>query len=302
MARPTLNDLAAFSAVASQRSFRRAAESLGLSRSALSHSLSGLEQSLGVRLLHRTTRSVAPTEAGARLLERLGPVLRDLDAALDGLAEAGAAPSGPLRINSNRSGTRFLLDHVVPGFLASHPAVELDLVTEGRLVDIVEAGFDAGVRLAEAVPRDMIAVPLGGEVRFLAVAAPDYLRRHPPIVAPDDLLRHACIRQRLPGGRRYRWEFSRHGQAVAIDVPGPLTLDDNDLMVQAALAGLGIAYVPEAFAQAPLGSGALLPVLEAWCPYEPGLRLYYPGHRHVPAALRAFIDLLKQANRQLAGR
>ncbi|MDQ1081492.1 LysR family transcriptional regulator [Pseudoroseomonas cervicalis] len=297
MPRPTLNELAAFSAIARQRSFRKAADTLGVSRSALSHALGGLEQSLGLRLLHRTTRSVSPTEAGARLLERLEPVLRELDAALDGLAEAGAAPAGPLRINANRSGAAWLLRHVVPDFLARHPAVELDLVSEGRLVDIVEHGFDAGVRLAESVPADMIAVPLGGEVRFLAVAAPSYLAAQPPIAAPEDLRHHRCIRQRLPSGKRYRWEFSRHGQDIALDVPGSLTLDDNDLMVRAASDGLGIAYVPEPFAADALREGRLVPVLEAWCPPIPGLVLYYPGRRHVPAALRAFIDALRAVQR-----
>ncbi|WP_338661283.1 LysR family transcriptional regulator [Pararoseomonas sp. SCSIO 73927] len=296
MPRPTLNDLAAFSAVASQRSFRRAADTLGVSRSALSHALIGLEQNLGVRLLNRTTRSVSPTEAGNRLLERLGPVLQDLDAALDGLTETGATPSGTLRINANKSGARLLLGHVVPRFLERYPGVELDLVSEGRLVDIVEEGYDAGVRLAEAVPRDMIAVPLAGEVRFIAIASPAYLGGHPPVTTPDDLRQHSCIRQRLPSGKRYRWEFSRRGEDITIDVPGPLTLDDNDLMVQAAAAGLGIAYVPEAFARKRLRAGQLVTVLDDWCPPEPGLMLYYSGRRHVPAALRAFIDILKEAN------
>ncbi|WP_338665293.1 LysR family transcriptional regulator [Pararoseomonas sp. SCSIO 73927] len=300
MPRPTLNDLAAFSAVAGQRSFRKAADQLGVSRSALSHALNGLELRLGVRLLHRTTRSVSPTEAGARLLERLDPVLRDLDAALDGLTETGAAPAGPLRINANRSGARWLLRRVVPAFRARYPGVELDLVSEGRLVDIVEGGFDAGVRLAEAVPRDMIAVPVAGEVRFVAVASPAYLAGRPPLTVPDDLERHDCIRQRLPSGKRYRWEFSRHGTSIAVDAPGALTLDDNDLMVQAAADGLGIAYVPEPFAREVLRAGGLVTVLDEWCPPGPGLMLYYPGRRHVPAALKAFIGVLREANRDAA--
>lgn len=300
MIKPALSDLEAFAAVAHHRSFRKAADELGLSRSTLSHTLIALEKTLGLRLLHRTTRSVSPTDAGARLLERVGPLLRDLDMALDGLAADAGEPAGRLRINANRSAARFLLAHVVPPFLRRHRRVELDLVSEGRLVDIVQQGFDAGVRLAEAVPQDMIAVPVGGAVRFVAVASPGYLAAHSPPVTPDDLCHHACIRQRLPSGKRYRWEFVRSGEEMAVDVPGPLTLDDSDLMVEAAGDGLGIAYVPEPVAQQALEAGQLVVVLPDWSPPLPGLMLYYPANRHTPAALAAFIDCLKEANRRMA--
>jgi DNA-binding transcriptional LysR family regulator len=293
MTRPTLNDLAAFAAVAEHRSFRKAADALGVSRSALSHTLLNLEENLGVRLLNRTTRSVSPTDAGTRLLARLDPVLRDLDAALDTLADT-RGPSGSLRINTNKGAARVLLQGIVPEYLARYPDIELDLVTEGRLIDIVEQGFDAGIRLGEAVPRDMIAVRLGGDFRFLAVASPHYLAGRPPLTVPDDLGQHQCIRQRLPSGKRYRWEFNRRGEDIAIDPPGHLTLDDNDLMVQAAADRLGIAYVPESYARPLLDSGRVVTVLEDWCPPIPGLTLYYPGHRHVPSALRALIDLIKE--------
>ncbi|UHD45807.1 LysR family transcriptional regulator [Aureimonas altamirensis] len=297
MTRPSLNDLASFAAIANHRSFRKAAEIMGVSRSALSHAMIGLEKTLGVRLLNRTTRSVSLTEAGARLLAHLGPVLQDLDTALDSLSDARGTPSGTLRINANKSGAAILLRDVIPPFLAHHPEVEIDLVSEGRLVDIVEQGFNAGVRLTEAVPQDMVAVRFGGDVRFIAVASPDYLERHDPPTAPDDLHAHRCIRQRLPSGKRYRWEFSRHGAEVIVDVPGTLTLDDNDLLVDAAARGLGIAYVPEGFARTLLDSGLLVTVLEDWCPPSPGLALYYPRNRHVPSTLRAFIDTLKAINR-----
>ncbi|RZN14585.1 LysR family transcriptional regulator [Bradyrhizobium sp. Leo121] len=295
MPRPSLNDLAAFASVANLRSFRRAAETIGVSRSALSHAMIALERNLGIRLLNRTTRSVSLTEAGARLLAHLGPVLQDLDTALDSLAEVRGTPSGTLRINANKSGAAILLRDVIPHFLAQHPEVEIDLVSEGRLVDIVEQGFDAGVRLAEAVPQDMVAVRFGGDARFIAVASPAYLEGRDPPITPDDLHAHRCIRQRLPSGKRYRWEFSRHGAEVVVDVPGVLTLDDNDLIVEAAADGLGIAYVPESFARTLLDSGHLVAVLEDWCPPIPGLALYYPRNRHVPSALRAFIDTLKAA-------
>ncbi|RCS25692.1 LysR family transcriptional regulator [Phyllobacterium salinisoli] len=294
MPKPTLNDLAAFAAVAEHRSFRKAADQLGVSRSALSHALRGLEQDVGVRLLNRTTRSVSPTDAGARLLAQLGPVLRGFDEALDSLADIRGVPSGALRINASKGAARFLLHSLVPEFLALCPAVELDLVSEGRLVDIVKEGFDAGVRLGEAVPQDMIAVRIAGDTRFLTVASPGYLARHARPAMPDDLSNHQCIRQRLPSGKRYRWEFGKHGEEIAIDAPGTLTLDDNDLMVEAATAGLGIAFVPESFAQDRLEDGRLVTVLEDWCPWIPGLTLYYPGHRHVPSSLRALIDLATQ--------
>lgn len=295
MAKPTLADLNAFSAIATYRSFRRAADELGVARSSLSHAMIGLETDLGVRLLHRTTRSVSPTEAGERLLQRLRPVLDDLDAALDAIADDRGRPSGTLRINVNEAAGRMLIGTVVPRFLECCPEMELDLVCEGRLVDIVEGGFDAGVRLRESVPQDMIAVNLGGDARFVAVASPAYLTQHGTPEAPDDLNRHRCIRQRLPSGKRYRWEFERNGCEVSVDVPGPLTLDNTGLMIEAAAAGLGIAYVPERAARAQLDDESLRMVLENWCPWIPGLCLYYPGHRHVPAGLRVFIDVLRES-------
>jgi DNA-binding transcriptional LysR family regulator len=302
MARPNLNDLAVFVAVAEQRSFRKAADVLGVSRSALSHALRGLEQDLGLRLLNRTIRSVSPSAAGARLLARRGPVLHDLDTALDTLAEIRGAPRGRLRINANKGAARLLLREVVPRFLEKYPEVELDLVAEGRLVDIVGQGFDAGVRLGEAVPQDMIAIRIGGDMRFLAVASPAYLSGRIPPAKPDDLRHHRCICQRLPSGRRYRWEFAKHGEETSIDVPGALTLDDNDLMVEAAADGLGIAYVPESFARPLLDAGRLVALLDGWCPFIEGLTLYYPDRRHVPSPLRAFIDVLQEINPRLRQR
>jgi DNA-binding transcriptional LysR family regulator len=295
MARPSLNELDALVTLARHLSFQNAAGALGISRSALSHAIIGLERTLGVRLFNRTTRSVSLTDAGLRLLERLSPALRSLDAALDGVAEERGDPSGRLRINASKGPAQFLLRHVVPQFLARYPLVELDLVSDGRLVDIVAEHFDAGVRLYEAVPQDMIAVRFGGPARFVAIAAPDYLAGRRPLETPDDLRGHSCIRQRLPSGKRYRWEFNRRGEEIAIDPPGLLTLDDNDLMVQAAMDGIGIAFVPESFAREALRSHRLVEVLPDWSPPFPGLALYHPANRYVPAALRAFIDVLKAA-------
>jgi DNA-binding transcriptional LysR family regulator len=292
--KPTLTDLSALAMIAAHRSFRKAADALGLSPSTLSHMMRTLEANIGVRLLHRTTRSVSPTEAGERLVARLTPVLRDLDLALEEVEVFRSRPSGTLRINSGEVGARLLLSSVIPVFLARHPEMSLDLVTEGRLVDIVAQGFDAGIRLGEAVPQDMIAVRFGGEVRFLAVAAPTYLAKHPVPKTPDDLKNHACIRFRLPSGKLFRWEFEKHGQELNIDVSGPLTLDNVELMVESAAKGLGVAYASERSVRPYIESGKLVTVLEDWCPSIQGLFLYYPGHRHVPPGLRAFIDILKE--------
>ena len=202
--KPALSDLTAFLAIVGHRSFRKAADELGLQPSTLSHMMRTLEANMGVRLLHRTTRSVSATEAGARLAARLQPVLRDFDLALQEVDAFRAQPSGTLRINASEVAARLLLHSVVPAFLARHPAISLDLVTEGRLVDVVAEGFDAGIRLGEAVPSDMVAVRFGGEVRFLTVASPAYLATHGTPRTPDDLQRHACIRFRLPSGKPYR--------------------------------------------------------------------------------------------------
>ncbi|WP_410013641.1 LysR family transcriptional regulator [Sodalis sp. C49] len=296
MKKPDLADLTAFAAIVAHRSFRKAADELGLSPSTLSHMMRVLEQNMGVRLLHRTTRSVAPTEAGERLVSRLRPLLRDLDSALEDVNEFRDRPSGILRINASEPAARQLLARVVPAFLARYPEMSLDLVTENRLVDIVAGGFDAGVRLGEALPQDMIAVRFGGEVRFVTVAAPAYLAGRRPPQTPDDLKRHECIRLRLPSGKIFRWEFARNGQEIALDVPGALTLDHLGLMAESAAAGLGIAYLPAPVAQPYIDQGKLIRVLEEWCPPIPGLFLYYPGNRHVPLGLRAFIAVLKEVD------
>jgi DNA-binding transcriptional LysR family regulator len=291
---PTLADLKAFQLVAARRSFARAAGEMGVSRSALSHAMRALENDLGVRLLHRTTRSVSPTQAGEHLLTRLGPLLSDLDRVLDEVARDDMALRGTLRINGSEGAIRHLLRTVVPRYVAMYPDMELDLVADGRLVDVVAEGFDAGVRLGEAVPKDVIAVRVSDDLRFVAVASPRYLRRHGRPAVPEDLHAHRCIRQRLPSGSRYRWEFARHGQPYAIDPPGALTLDNSRLMVEAALDGLGIAYVPESYAREALARRRLVTVLDDWCPAIPGLFLYFPGNRHVPAGLQALVKLLRE--------
>ena len=281
-------------AIVAHRSFRKAAGELGLAPSTLSHMMRAMEKKMGVRLLHRTTRSVAPTEAGERLAAQLGPALKNVDAALEAVDTFRGGPRGTLRINSNISASRLLLKQVIPTFLARYPEMTVDLVSEGRLVDIVAEGFDAGVRLREAVPQDMVAVPFGGAAQFVAVASPAYVEKHGSPAVPDDLARHTCIRLRLPSGKLYRWEFEKNGEEIAIEVPGSLILDNIDLMAEVAAAGLGIAYLPRLAAEPSLESGRLVALLDDWCPRIDGLCLYYPGHRHVPAGLRAFIDMMRE--------
>lgn len=300
MTRPSLNDLTAFVAVATQRSFRRAADDLGMAPSTLSHAMRALEQRMGVRLLNRTTRSVAPTEAGLRLLEQLHPALAGLDAALDSVAAFRGDRSqvaGTVRLNAPPLAASLLIHDVLPRMVERFPEVTVDVVAEGRLVDIVAGGFDAGMRLAGAVPRDMIAVPFGQPVGFICVAAPAYLKRAGTPKTPDDLMRHRCIRHRLPGGKLYRWEFARGKQALVVDPPGSVILDDDRLMAEAAVQGLGIAYVAAAAAAAALKAKQLRAVLADWMPAAEALAVYYPGHRAVPPALRALLDVVKESGK-----
>ncbi|WP_332685244.1 LysR family transcriptional regulator [Bosea sp. (in: a-proteobacteria)] len=293
MTRPSLNDLTAFMTVATRRSFRRAADELGTAPSTLSHAMRALEERMGVRLLNRTTRSVSPTEAGFELLNRLQPALATLDEALDSIAIFRGSVAGTVRINAPRLGASLLVRDVLPEMAERFPGVVVDLVAEGKLIDIVSAGFDAGVRLVDSVPKDMIAVPFAGAVSFICVASPAYLERFGEPATPDELERHRCIGHRVPNGKLYRWEFERAGQALTIEAAGSVILDDEELMVDAAIKGLGIAYVASLAAEAALAEGHLRQVLTAWTPAPEKIAIYYPGHRAVPPALRAFLDAVK---------
>jgi len=293
MVHPSLNDLTAFVTVATRRSFRRAADELGTAPSTLSHAMRALEERMGVRLLNRTTRSVSPTEAGSALLERLRPALATLDDALDSVAAFRGNVAGTVRINAPRLGATLLVRDVLPAMSQRFPDVVVDLVVEGKLIDIVAGGFDAGLRLLDSVPKDMVAVPFAGMVSFICVASPAYLERFGEPGTPDDLARHRCIGHRVPNGKLYRWEFARAGQALKIDTAGPVILDDEELMVEAAIEGLGIAYVVSPAAEAALACGQLRQVLNPWTPAPERIAIYYPGHRAVPPALRAFLDVVK---------
>ena len=292
-----LTELEAVQAVARHRNFRSAATQLGLSRSALSHAIAALESRLGARLFHRTTRSVTLPEAGERFVADTAPALRDIREAIGRLADHRAEPSGTLRINASAGAARQIMAPIILEFVRRHPRVTVDIVTEGKLVDIVLEGFDLGVRLAETVPRDMISVPLGPPQRFAVVGSPEYFATHPTPLAPSDLAAHRCIRSRLPGGGIYRWEFERHGELLEIDGAGPLLLDDPLLMLEAARAGVGLAYLTEWNVADDLAAGRLVRVLEDWTPAFPGLCLYYPGRRHLAAHHRAFVDLVRETAR-----
>lgn len=285
--------LTVFLSVAAHRSFRAAAIELDVTPSAVSHSVKSLEQRLDVRLFNRTTRSVSLTDAGERLAAKLRPAVSSIAEALQVVDDFREAPSGTVRINSSEGAIRLVLLPVLARFARDYPQVHLDIVSDGRLSDVVADGFDAGIRLAEAVPQDMIAVRLTETARFAAVASPGYFAAHGRPAVPQDLHRHACIRFRFDSGAIYRWEFERHGMTETINVTGPLTLTDQPLMVEAAIQGIGIAFVPDHLVVGALADGRLERILEDWCPAFPGLCLYYPGHRHVSAGLRALIAAIR---------
>ncbi|MCQ4159310.1 LysR family transcriptional regulator [Roseomonas sp. GC11] len=292
-----LSDLNAFLAVARAGGFRDGARLLGASPSGVSEAVRRLEAGLGVRLLHRTTRSVVPTEAGARLLERLGPALGEVEAALDVVNGFRDRPAGTLRLNVPVSAARLVLPRIVPPFLATYPEIQLEVTAEDSFVDLLSAGCDAGIRYDERLEQDMIAVPIGPRVqRYALAAAPDYLRRHGRPAHPRDLLGHACLRGRFSSGTVMAWEFERGGELVRVEPKGPLLVGigaATDLAVEAAVAGTGILYLFEAWLQPYFERGALEPILEPWWQAFSGPFLYYSGRRLVPAPLRAFIDFIR---------
>jgi DNA-binding transcriptional LysR family regulator len=291
-----LGDLDAFVAVARAKGFRDGARASGGSASGLSEAVRRLEARLGVRLLNRTTRSVVPTEAGARLLERLGPALTEVDAALDVVNVFRDRPAGTLRLNVPVSAVRLVLPAIVPPFLAAYPDIKLEVIAEDSFVDVLAAGCDAGIRFDERLEQDMIAVPIGPrEQRFATAAAPAYLNRRGRPAHPRDLLGHACLRGRFASGTMPAWEFERDGKLVRVDPTGPLLVGiggASDLAVEAAVAGTGIIYIFEDWLRPYFKSGALEGVLEPWWLRFSGMFLYYPGRRLVPPPLRAFIDFI----------
>ena len=297
MRRADLADLTAFVAVADNLSFRAAAAHIGVTPSALSHTMRQLEDRLGVRLLNRTTRSVALTDAGVRLLGRARPAVEQISRALDDLKSEQGHPFGRLRLHVSHFAGMAVIAPVWARFLSTFPDVQLEVHADEALVDIVAKGFDAGISSKDLAAADMIAVRVMGPMRVTVVGAPAYFAQRRPPRTPDDLARHSCVQYRLASdGAVFEWAFERDGKSRRLSVAGRVTVNDPDLAMRAAVDGLGIAYTVEALADPFLRSGQLVRVLEDWLPSFEGLFLYYPGHRQVPVALRALINMLRTAN------
>lgn len=294
MRREELADLGAFHAVAREQSFTRAAARLGTSQSALSHTIRRLEERLGVRLLSRTTRKVSVTDAGERLLRTLGPALDDIAAELESLSELRDKPAGSIRITTPEHAVRTLLWPKIEKLLPGYPDVNVELNVNNGFVDIVAERFDAGVRLGEAVAKDMIAMRIGPDLRMAAVAAPAYFHNRPRPRTPHDLAEHRCINLRFPtAGGLYAWEFEKDGREVKVRVQGQLTFNASLLIIDAALAGLGIAYVVDDLVLPMVRAGRLVQVLEDWCPPFPGYHLYYPSRRQHSPAFALLVEALR---------
>jgi len=294
MRRENVHDLLAFLAVARERSFTRAAAKLGVSQSALSHTVRQLEARLGIRLLTRTTRSVAPTPAGERLLLNVGPRFEEIEAELDQLTELREKPAGTIRITSSEYAADAVLWPKLARFLPAYPDIKVEIVTDNRLADIVAERFDAGVRNGEQVAKDMIAVRIGPDMRMAVVGAPAYFRKRPRPKTPQDLVEHDCINLRLPTlGGLYAWEFERDGRELRVRVEGQLTFTGTTQMLNAALAGFGLAYVPEELVQPHIAKRRLTRVLEDWCPPFSGYHLYYPSRRQASPAFALLVEALR---------
>ena len=290
-------ELSAFAEVATRRSFARAAAQLGVSRSTLSETIRGIEEKLGVRLLNRTTRSVAPTEAGERLLARLMPLLDDFEVALDSVNDFRSTPAGQLRLTVPPPVAQLLIAPLLARFLAAHPKITLEVSADGILRDIVKERFDAGIRPGERIDRDMIAMRIGADLRGAVVAAPSYLEVHPRPTRPQDLQAHNCIRLRFPSGALLPWTFEKLNKRFEVAIDGNLIVNEQSMQLQAAVDGVGVAYSLLDVVEEPVRTGRLVVLLEDWMPRPPDLYLYYPSRRQIPAPLQAFIDFLRREER-----
>src|SRR5437762_3860056 len=294
MPRQTLSDLLAFLAVANERSFTRAAAKLGVSQSALSHTVRGLEERLGLRLLSRTTRSVAPTEAGERLIRTVGPRFEEIDAELVALSALREKPAGTIRITTGEHAAETILWPALARLLPDYPDIRVELTIDYGLTDIVTERYDAGIRLGEQVAKDMIAVRIGPDFRMAVVGTPGYFAAHPKPARPQDLVAHSCINMRLPTyGGIYAWEFEKRGRALRVRVDGQLVFNTITLRMNAVLAGLGLAYLPEDQVQAHLADGRLIRVLADWCAPFSGYHLYYPSRRQLTPAFAVLVAALR---------
>lgn len=294
MTRLGLHDLEAVVAVARRYSFRGAALELGMSTTALSNAVGKLETHLGVRLFNRTTRSVSLSDAGRLFVESVRPALQDIHGAMDAARSKQANPTGTLRINSYATAAREILSPLLLEFIRRYPQVHIDLVTEGKLLDIVAEGFDLGVRRATLVPSDMMAISLGRPQRNVVIGSPDYFKSYGTPSTPTDLLQHRCIRIRLPNGALFRWRFEKDGEPLLIDVNGPMTLDEASLSRGTVLEGMALGYVIERDVREDIEAGRLISVLKEWMPPSDELCIYYPGRRNPSAAHRAFVELARE--------
>ncbi len=294
MHRSGLIELEVVLAVANRLSFRAAARELGMSATAVSRIVASLETQLKVRLFNRSTRSVALTPAGERYIERIAPALAEIQRVSEEIATTSDTPTGTLRINAPQESVSLLYQPLIEVYLQRYPHMRLDITSESRMVDIVAEGYDAGIRLAESVPQDMIAVSLTPDIRMLVVATPEYFATHGTPQSPEDLLQHLSIGMRMSHGGIYHWELERHQQKFSLNIPPRIVLNEMQAIRRAVLSGVGIAFISEWFVQEDIAQGRLVSVLEEWCPSFGGLRLYYPGRRHVPPGLKAFIALAQE--------
>lgn len=294
MHRSGFTELEVVLAVAHRQSFRAAARELGMSATAVSNAVAGLESRLNVRLFNRSTRSVALTPAGERYVERIAPALAEIQRASEEIATVPDTPTGTLRINAPQESVSMLYEPLLEEYLRRYPQMRLEITSESRMVDIVAEGYDAGIRLAESVPQDMIAVPLTRDIRMLIVATPDYLAEHGTPQAPDDLKQHHSVGMRMSHGGVYHWELERHQQKFSVNVPPRIVLNEMRAIRRAALSGIGLAFISDWFVDEDVAAGRLVSVMAEWCQPFGGLRLYYPGRRHVPPGLKAFIELVHE--------
>ncbi len=294
MDREDWGSLAAFAVVAEERSFTRAAARLGVSPSALSHTLRRLEEKLGVQLLARSTRNVSTTQVGERLLAQLNPAINEISNAIEQLAQTSGRPSGHVRISAPGEAARRVIAPALPRFVKDYPDIVVEVLVEQAFTNIVERRLDAGIRLGESLAKDVVAVPVSAPLRMAVIASPAYLKRHGVPKTPRDLRSHRCINMRLPSaGTNYKWEFERGAEKVDVAVDGPLIFDSGDMVMEAALAGLGLGYVLEDRALQYRKAGTLVRLLAEWCPAFPGFYLYYPGRRQLSPALAAFIQAVR---------
>ena len=293
LSRADLADLNAFVVIERLRSFTKAAMELGISTSALSHSMRNLETRLGVRLLNRTSRTVSPTDAGVNLAKRLQVGFEEIGGALEEINQHRDRPVGRLRINVLSDSARLVLVKVLPRYLETYPDVAIEVAVDDRMIDIVESGFDAGIRFGGTIKEDFIAVRIGAKLRWVTVASPRYLNLHGRIASPEDLRNHHCIQLRTGAGTIYRWDFEKDGEHRVVDVPGQLCVNETALGIDMALAGHGIMYCLEDRVAAFVNRGELQYVLSDWAPIEPPFTLYYPGHRQIPPGLRELIEMLR---------